>query len=119
MSAAGYDESLTFTFVDQSESALFGLSEPVCVDALNRKTNNALGGTLLPSLLRACKSNQDVGNAAVSLWELAAVFPPSASGLLPAEHVEVALVTTSELADLRGAVEAVVGRIAPQWQPPV
>ena len=112
LSAAGFDEALTFTFIDASESALFAEAEPVCVDPLARRTNNALRGTLLPSLLRACKANQDVGNAEVSLWELSDVFSPGPEGL-PDEHVELALVSTRALGDMRGAVEALASRLAP------
>ena len=57
-----------------------------------RKTNNVLRPTLWPSLLRACKTNQDAGNGAVSLFELAAVFPPG-QGQLPDEKIELAMVT--------------------------
>ncbi len=114
LSAAGFDEAVTFTFVDPDEAALFGAEDTVRVDAAVRKTNNALRTTLLPSLLRACKTNQDAGNARVSLWELASVFPPRGAGELPDEHLQVGLVTTGDLRDLRGAVEAVVEEIAGQ-----
>jgi len=99
--------------VDRGELALFGFDEPACVDPLTRKTNNALRAALVPSLLRACKTNQDVGNESVSLWELAAVFGPGAPGGMPGEHMEAAMVTTSDLGGLRGAVEVLVSRIAP------
>jgi phenylalanyl-tRNA synthetase beta chain len=49
----------------------------------------------------------------VSLFELAAVFPPGGKGALPREHVELGLVTTRDLRTLRGVVEAVVAQIAP------
>jgi len=114
MTAAGFDEAMTFALVDSRELALFGCDEAVCVDPLTRKTNNALRTTLVPSLLRACKTNQDVGNASVSLWELAAVFGPGGAGEMPEEHVEAALVTTGDLAGLRGVVELLISRIAPR-----
>ena len=111
MSAAGFDEAVTFTFVDAEHAALFGCPSPVCVDPLTRRANNALRPTLLPSLLAACKTNQDVGNADVSLYELAAAFPPT-DGPLPAETRELAMVTTGDLRDLRGAVDAVIAALA-------
>ncbi|MCE5328705.1 MAG: phenylalanine--tRNA ligase subunit beta [Planctomycetaceae bacterium] len=111
MSAAGFDEAVTFAFVDAARAALFGVDKPVCVDPLTRKSHNALRPTLLISLLDACKNNQDQGMVDLSLYELAAVFPPS-GGELPAEHLELAMVTRAPLRDLRGAVEALISRVA-------
>ena len=114
LAAASFDEAVTISFIDAKEAELFGCPIPICADALVRKTNNALRPTVLASLLRVCKGNQDAGNADVSLYELATVFPPAGGQRLPAEHAEIGLVTTSDLAALRGAVEALVAKIAPQ-----
>ena len=111
MMAAGFDEAVTSTFVDASEAELFAQSDAVRVDAAVRKTNNALRATLVPSLLRACKNNQDAGAAGVSLFELASVFPPKAGQSLPNERTELAAVTTGDLRDLRGALQAVARRV--------
>jgi len=113
LSAAGFDEALTYTFIDQAEAELFGHAKTVRVSAAVRKTNNVLRPTLLPSLLRACKTNQDVGNADVGLYELAGVFPFAGRGKLPGERMELSLVTTRDLRQLRGALEAVVAGVAP------
>ncbi|MBL7221903.1 MAG: phenylalanine--tRNA ligase subunit beta [Phycisphaerae bacterium] len=112
MAASGFDEAVTFTYIDAEEAALFGVSDPVCADTLTRKTNNALRPTLLPSLLAACKSNQDAGASDISLYELAAVFPPKGGDGLPNEYVELAMVSSGDLRDLRGAVEALCEQIA-------
>ncbi len=111
--AGGYSETITLSFIDPEEGRLFGVENPLCVDSAVRKTNNALRPTLLPSLLRACKTNQDVGNTELSLFELAAVFRPVDDSSLPNEFIELTLVSTAGLRDVRGAVEAVVERIAP------
>jgi len=116
LSAAGFDEAVTFTYVDIAEAELFGAANPICADTLTRRTNNALRPTLLPSLLGACKANHDSGTQEMSLCELAAVFPPGPEGQLPDEHIELAMVTTGDLRDLRGAVEAVCARVAPDAQ---
>jgi len=114
MSAVGFDEAITVSFIDRQEAALFGHDRTVDVDTLARRTNNTLRPTLLPSLLRVCKTNQDTGNAAVSVYELAAVFPPAPRGATPHEYVELAMAATAELPDLRGALETVAQRINPQ-----
>ena len=110
LTACGYDEAVTFTFIDREEAQLFGVAEPVSVDPLNRKTNNTLRPSLLPSLLRSCKNNQDAGNLDLSLFETSAVFPPGTGGK-PAEYVQVGLVSTQDLRQLRGAVEALVRKV--------
>ncbi len=114
MTAAGFDEAVTNTFIDAEEAKLFGWNRCVTVDPSNRKTNNALRPTVLPNLLRACKTNQDAGNRDVHLFELAGVFEPGKDGGLPAEHVELGIVSLGELSQLRGALEALIERIAPQ-----
>ena len=141
--AAGFDEAMTPTFVNAGENELFGLADPIAIDTRVRKTNNALRGTLLPSLLGCCKTNQDAGIPDLSVFELAKVFPrdtdsarrPSLaaasgdggnpqtppSGLggatqahLPREFTELAMMTTRDLRFLRGAMEVVIQRLAPK-----
>jgi len=112
LAAAGFDEAVTFTFVDDEEAWLFVPGPAVKVDAAVRKSNNSLRKTLLNSLLRACKTNQDAGNAAVALFEIAAVFAPS-GGALPEEHLELGMVTTGDVRRLRGALEALTAALCP------
>ncbi len=116
LAMAGFDEAATFTFVDDAEAELFGHPRHVNVDRLTRKTNNTLRPTLLPSLLSACKTNQDVGNDEVCLFEISACFPAAddGKGKLPAEYTELAMVATDELPRLRGALESLVRRLAPR-----
>jgi phenylalanyl-tRNA synthetase beta chain len=122
LAMAGFDEAVTFSFVDAVEAELFGHERCVTVDKLTRKTNNVLRPTLLPSLLSACKTNQDAGNDEVCLFEIAACFP-AAKGAgdgkdddkkLPDEYTELALVSTDDLAELRGAMETLVHHLAPR-----
>ena len=114
LNAAGYDEAVTFTFIDQAEAELFGWSNSLAVDPRLRKTNGTLRQGLLPSLLRARKVNQDAGAEDVRLFELASVFPPSeparAGDVLPAEYTQLGLLTDGTVQDVHGAVEAVVRR---------
>ncbi len=112
LAAAGFDEAVTFTFVDDEEAELFAPGGVLNVDATVRRSNNALRKTLTNSLLRACKTNQDAGTAEVSLFEIAAVFAPAEDGSA-GEHSELGLVTTGDLRALRGAVEVLAERLCP------
>ena len=113
LTAAGFDEAVTFSFVDPREAELFGYPEHVTVDPKVRRSNNVLRPSLLPSLLAVCKRNQDAGNEHVRLFELASVYPPGAEDL-PDERTDVALATTGSLRSLRGAVEALAEAVAPE-----
>ena len=113
LSGAGFDEAQTYTFVDAGEPERLGFARTVAVDPLVRKTNNVLRPTLLCSLLRAVKTNQDAGTGEVCLFEIAAVFAAAPAAGLPEEHVELALVSTGDLRELRGALESAVERINP------
>ncbi len=112
LTAAGFDEAITFSFVDDDEAELFGCREFVRVDPDVRRTNNVLRPSLIPSLLRAMKVNQDAGNEDVSLFELAAVFPHGGASGFPDERVEIALASTRDVRAVRGAVEALVSGVA-------
>ena len=116
MTAAGFCESITFTFVDDDEAALFGVDAPVRVDPNVRRTNNALRPTILPSLAAACKKNQSLGNSDVHIFELASAFPPAntnSSDVPVAEITELAMLSTGDLRDLRGAIESLVSALCP------
>ena len=122
LAMAGFDEAVTFSFVDAVEAELFGHERHITVDKLTRKTNNVLRPTLLPSLLSACKTNLDAGNDEVCLFEIAACFPAARGAddgkdddkKLPDEYTELALVSTNDLAELRGALETLVEHLAPR-----
>ena len=113
LTAGGYFEAITFTFIDAEEAELFGWPNSLAVDPRLRKTNGVLRQGLLPSLLRARKTNQDAGNEGVRLFELAAVFPPRGGENLPDEYTQLGLLSDGPVQDVRGAVEAVVRRFSP------
>lgn len=111
--AGGFDEAITYGFIDDSEAALFGFRSGMHVDRRLRRTNNMLRPTLICSLLRACKINQDAGNPDVNLYELAAVFPPSGDEMeLPDEHTRLAMVSSEDISRVRGIVDVVIGQVA-------
>jgi len=110
LTAAGFDETVTFTFVDDEEAKLFGYDKPIKVDQMVRRTNNVIRPSVVPCLVRACKTNQDAGNCGVSLFEMSKVL---IAGDKTLEQWQLALATTGELGDLQGAVETVVAGLNP------
>jgi len=114
LTAVGFDETITGSFIDTEEAQLFGWENALQIDPNVRKTNNILRISAVPTLLRVCKTNQDAGHTDVSFFELAQAFPQGDNSDLPAEYTELALATTRELHDLRGALEATVLAVTPQ-----
>jgi phenylalanyl-tRNA synthetase beta chain len=114
LAAAGFDEAITPAYLEPSENELFGLDRSICVDPNHRRTHGALRGTLLPSLMAVCKTNQDAGVEELSVYELASIFPPGGPDGRPDERIELAMATTLGLRRLRGAIEAMVEDLAPR-----
>lgn len=72
----GYYEAVTFSFIRVKQGELFvgDGHEAVRVEDERRKAEPMLRPSVLPSLLACRKSNQDVGNTKVRLYECAAVW---------------------------------------------
>ena len=81
VAAQGYDECVTYSFVDREAAALFGggtdatrLENPISADLSHMRPS------LLPALLRAAARNQARGQADLALFEAGAVFSGGAPG---------------------------------------
>ena len=74
--AHGFHETITFSFVSPKQGRLFvpPNQDEVMIDDERRKGEPMLRPSVLPSLLACRKSNQDVGNDGVKLFEVAAVW---------------------------------------------
>jgi len=109
LSGCGFYETVNVSFVeDRHWEALMGEGfEPVRVQDMSRRSNNALRPSLLASLLGVRKRNQDVGNGRCDLYELAAVHASGGAGAVPQERISLALCSDGDFWELRGVVEAV------------
>ncbi|MBX3353021.1 MAG: phenylalanine--tRNA ligase subunit beta [Phycisphaeraceae bacterium] len=125
---AGFFETVTFSFVSREDASAFvptGL-RTLAVDEARRKGEPALRPSVIPSLLRCRKVNQDAGSESalgvagergVRLFEIASVFAetdnnPTGPGQT-VEHRNVAMLMDapdpqSALRALRGVIEALV-----------
>jgi len=76
MVAHGYHESITFSFVSPKAGRPFVDDDagPVMIDDERRKAEPMLRPSVVPSLLACRKSNLDVGNNDVRLYETAAAW---------------------------------------------
>ncbi len=115
LTGLGLFETVTFSFVKLSDAALFmptGL-EVMKVDEERRSGEPALRPSVIPSLLRCRKVNQDAGaniSGGVRLYETASVFAQTEDGKT-VENRNLALLIDAPDAqqgwcDLRGVIEA-------------
>lgn len=94
MAKLGYNECLTYSFIDRKSANLFGggddktaLENPISSEMSH------LRPSLIPGLLHAARNNQARGNHALALFEVGPVFGPGSetqsllcSGLLVGQH---------------------------------
>jgi len=111
LTGAGLFEAATFSMLSEEESALFPVwtsGAPVTVDDERRGLENRLRTSLLPSLLKARRTNQDRANVDADLFELAPVYLPKADEPLPDEPVHLGIVATGSFRRIKGFVEEVL-----------
>ena len=113
LNGCGFYETINVSFVEDQYWQPFMPQgfEPVRVQDMTRKSNNALRPSLLPSLLEARKRNQDAGNERCDMYELAACHFPNDSQALPNESIYLSLLTDGDFRELRGAVETVLATL--------
>ncbi len=118
MVAAGLDEAMTLSAVDESlvdaiqpwtDAAPLRASTPVLRRA------DRLRQTLVPSLLTARRHNEKLSNPVIELFEIANVYLPIAGGL-PEQKRVLAITSGGSFLELKGVIEALVGRIAPSLE---
>lgn len=119
LAALGFYEAMTLSFTSAEERRWFqprGDLPPLAVDHSSRKHENLLRQSLIPSLLASRRTNERQGNFQVQLFEIAKVFW-EADPARPETEVEpwmIGLVTGRSFHELKGVLETLVQRVAPQ-----
>jgi len=114
--ASGYFESVTVGFVSDSLAADFvppdaDPANPLPrTSPLTRKENASLRPSILPGLLESVRRNDNAGVAGARLFEIGSTFYNGAGEKL-IEQQKLGLVGSSDLREVRGVVEAVLGRL--------
>ena len=114
MTAAGFDEAMTVSLVDQRLSGYspWTAAEPLRTLTPILRGADRLRRSLIPSLLAARQANEALSNPVIELFEIAKVYLPRPSGL-PEEVWMLGIVSARDEADVRGVVEAVVAELNP------
>jgi phenylalanyl-tRNA synthetase beta chain len=111
LNGCGFYETIGVSFIEDKYWPLFTEDgfNPLRVKDLSRRANNALRPTVLPTLLKVRKHNQDMGNGRCDVYELSAVHNPD-------ESIELGLASDGNFRELRGVIEALIKRLNRQGQ---
>ena len=115
--AHGYHETITPSLITAEDAKVFvDDAQAAALVGDMRRADNTLRPSPLPSLLRCRKLNQDAGNKAVKLFELAGGWQKDATGKI-VEHRRLTLLRDAEdaqqaLRAVRGTIEEVLQALA-------
>jgi phenylalanyl-tRNA synthetase beta chain len=119
LTACGFDEALTISVVDDALSTSFSPwtdAAPLALQMPILERADKLRRSLVPSLLKARRDNEAVGNRVIELFETAKVYLPRTGGL-PQEELMLGLTSGAESANafyaLKGTIEAIVAALNP------
>jgi phenylalanyl-tRNA synthetase beta chain len=115
LTACGYDEALTISVVDEQLSAAFSPwtdAAPLALQMPILERADRLRRSLIPSLLKARRDNEAVGNRTIELFETAKVYLPR-PGQLPQEDLMLGLTSGRDFFDVKGTLEAIVAALDP------
>lgn len=118
LSAAGFYEALTLSFVSDEQQKLFrprGDIDVVAVNHSTRSLENQMRQSLVPSLLQCRRQNERHGTLNAELFEIAKVYLSAGEGKPEheAEPTMIGLVSGRGFLALKGVVEAIAKRLVP------
>jgi phenylalanyl-tRNA synthetase beta chain len=113
----GYHETITFSFIQPKLGEPFVPAghEALLIDDERRRSEPMLRPAIAPSLMVCRKSNQDVGNKDVRLFETASTWTRRAGQILEQRHLALladAPDAQFALRDIRGLLEELVQSLA-------
>jgi phenylalanyl-tRNA synthetase beta chain len=115
--AGGYFEAVTFGFVADHLAGEFVPPEarkdaPLPrVDAAVRKADASLRPSILPGLLEAVRRNEAAGTQGARLYEIGSTFWNKAGAAGVEERQRLGLVGSTDVREVRGAVERLLNRL--------
>ncbi|QOV92196.1 phenylalanine--tRNA ligase subunit beta [Humisphaera borealis] len=116
MVAGGYFEAVTVGFVADNLATDFlppdaDKSNPLPkASVVTRKENAALRPSILPGLLESLRRNENAGVRDARLFEIGSAFHYATGGKL-VEQQKLGLVGSTDLREVRGVVEAILGKL--------
>ena len=114
LNATGFDESVTFSLVEERLSASLQPGHavgPLRIDHSSRRRENALRQSLVPSLLSVRQYNESHGQFDADIFEIANVYLPKGGDTVPLEPTRLAIVSGQDFRGLKGVVEGLLKRL--------
>ena len=112
LTAAGFDECVTFSFVKAESAGLVNVwtdAKPLEVESPVDASQSSLRTSLLPSLLAARRLNQARRNEDVRLFEIAHIYLPG-DGKLPEERLTLGILGDVDFRTMKGVVQSLLDR---------
>ncbi len=116
LTAAGVDEAMTLSVVDQAAATFSPWTDAAPLISLIPVLRGAdrLRTSLVPSLLAARRSNEALGNDPIELFEIARIYLPRVDQL-PEEARMIGLTSGRDYLAVKGIVEAVATALNPAF----
>jgi phenylalanyl-tRNA synthetase beta chain len=115
--AAGFDEAMTLSVVDDPWSSAFSPwtdKPPLRSSMPVLRRADRLRRSLVPSLLGARQTNESLANPTIELFEIARVYLPQGPGELPTEELMVALASGRDYLTVKGVIEGLLAALNPR-----
>jgi phenylalanyl-tRNA synthetase beta chain len=116
ITAAGFQESLTFSFTVDATAELFappGSGDPLRITPAAGEYGSRLRQSLVPSLVLARRDNERRGVHDADLFEIARVYLGIDPAIPQSQPIRVSLVTGRSFREVKGVLEAIVASVNP------
>jgi phenylalanyl-tRNA synthetase beta chain len=115
--AAGFDEAMTLSAVEENWSDAFSpwtAAPPLKSSTPVLRRADRLRRSLVPSLLGARQTNESLANPRSELFEVAHVYLPQAADRLPVEELMVGITSGGDYLAVKGAIEGLLAALDSQ-----
>ena len=113
LTAVGFDEVVTASAVDEKMSGVFSpwtAADPIRCDTPMLRGAALLRRTLIPSVLDVQRTNENLANERIELFEVARVYHPG-TDQLPTEEEMIALASGKDFFQVKGVLEALLASL--------
>jgi phenylalanyl-tRNA synthetase beta chain len=114
--AAGFDEALTLSAVEENWSEAFSpwtAAAPLRASTPVLRRADRLRRSVVPSLLGARQTNESLSNPRIELFETAHVYLPRGKDELPAEEQVIAITSGGDYLHVKGVIEGLLAVLDP------
>jgi phenylalanyl-tRNA synthetase beta chain len=118
LTAAGFNEAMTLSAVEPSWAEIqspWSTAAPLCCQPPVLKRADRLRQSLIPSLLAVRRTNESLANPWIEIFEMARIYLPHGAGQVEEEEM-VAFVSGRDFFFVKGVLETLAQRLAPDWE---